>query len=71
LDGALSRFFGPALPWDDPDGLPYGHFTYYEADQMCSVGFGTVRAVMRQRLAKARMGSLPLPRSVDPNSSAR
>lgn len=66
LQGALSRPFSATPPRDDPDRLPYGHFTYGEADLMCCVEFGTVKAVMRQRQAKASVGCLPLPRSVDP-----
>ncbi|MDX8529777.1 TniQ family protein [Mesorhizobium sp. VK25A] len=65
LEGALSRFFDNTLSSDDPR-LPYGHFTYREADQVCCVEFGTVKAVMRQRRAKAGLACLPLPRSVDP-----
>lgn len=34
---------------------------------MCCVPHGTVKAIIRQRQAKARMGCLPLPASVDPD----
>jgi hypothetical protein len=68
LDGDVSWFFGPARaePSENDGRIPYGHFTYEEADFMCCVPAGTVKAIIRQRQAKARMACLPLPASLDP-----
>lgn len=65
LEGALSRFFGAGQLRDDSGRLPYGHFTYEEADQMCCVSRGTIKEIVRQSQFK------PLPARVDPESVRR
>lgn len=64
LEGALSRFCGAGQLRDDSGRLPYGHFTYEEADQMCCVSRGTIKAIVRQSQFK------PFPQASIPNPSA-
>lgn len=58
LGGALTRHFRSPLPSVSPclGRVPYGHFTYEEADEICCVPSGVVGAVIkrRQRRKKAK-----------------